>query len=159
MSTRLISGLLFLSVLIFQGCSTLKPYPKQEVENIRISSKVNSGSFFSSVKAEVDIYTLNAQCERDYKGTLSLDNSSLKSGISHNRNTYLSFVFSNSSFLGNSNSSTSFPVYLKAKKGYTYDFIVSYKDNIYNVELFETNPKTKKRKELDTEAKQQCLTR
>ncbi len=156
MKLRHTIGLFFLSAFIFHGCSGLKPYPQQKVNNISISTKVDSGSFFSYVEAEADIYTLDKKCQRMYKGTLKLEKDSIISGIATDQETLVSFIFSNSSFLGNSNSSTSFPVYLKTRKGYKYDFIVSYKDNIYNVEVFEIHQKTKKRQELETERRLEC---
>lgn len=156
MSTRFTSVLLFLSVLLFQGCSALKPYPEQKVKNISILTKVDSGSFFSSVDTQVDIYTISSDCKQSYEGTLALDKGTVSSGIKVNKKNKLSFIFSNSSFLGNSNSSTSFPVYLNARKNHHYEFIVSYKDNIYNVILYEINSKTKKRREIDTGAEQEC---
>ncbi len=156
MKLRYIAGVLILSTFVFHGCSGLKPYPQQTLKNITISTKVDSGSFFSSVNAEADIYTLDRQCQRTYKGTLKLDKDSIISGIATEQESLLSFIFSNSSFLGNSNSSMSFPVYLKTRQGYSYDFIVSYKDSIYNVEVFETDQKTKKRRELETGKRQEC---
>lgn len=156
MSIRLTSALWFLSLLLFQGCSGLKPYPEQEMKNISILTEVDSGSFFSSVDAAVDIYTISADCKEHYKGTLVLDKEAISSGIKVNQKNSLSFIFSNSSFLGNTNSSTSFPVYLNARKGHHYDFLVSYKDNIYNVILYETDTKSKKRREIDTGREQEC---
>lgn len=156
MYLRFFFGLFFLSLFLFQGCSGLKPYPRQDIKNITISTKVDSGSFFSSVNAEVDIHSVDTKCRQTYEGTLSLDKDSINSGLRNNKKYRVSFVFSNSSFLGNSSSSISFPIYLKTRKGYSYDFIVSYKDNIYNVELFETDPKTKRRRELDTDNMTEC---
>lgn len=156
MSMRPTSVLLFLSLLLFQGCSGLKPYPEQKMKNISILTEVDSGSFFSSVDAAVDIYTINTECKQSYEGTLALDKDSISSGIKINKQNRLSFIFSNSSFLGNSDSSTSFPVYLDAQKDHHYHFVVSYKDNIYNVVLYEINTKTKKRREIDTGTEQEC---
>ena len=156
MNVRFIIGLFVFGIFLFQGCSGLKPYPRQEVNNISISTKVDSGSFFSSVNTEVDIYALDDKCQRNYEGTLKLDKSSIISGITTDQEALLSFIFSNSSFLGNSNSSISFPIYLKTREGHRYDFIVSYKDNIYNVEVFEISQKTKKRRELETEKREEC---
>ncbi len=156
MNLRMISIILFPSLLFLQGCSALKPYPEQKVKNISILSEVDSNSIFSSLEAEVDIYAISADCQQSYKGTLALDKESIPSGISVDQKNKLSFVFSSSSFLGNSNSSTSFPVYLKPRKDHHYDFVASYKDNIYNVVLYEINTKTKKRREIDTGTEQEC---
>ena len=157
MRLQSISTVILLGVLIFQGCSGLKPYPHQATKNITITTKVDSGSFFSSVNAQVDFYTLDAQCEKTYMGTLSLDKDLISSGIKSDQRMELSFIFSNSSFLGSSNSSMRFPVYIKAQKDHHYDFVVSYENSIYNVVLYETNTKTKKRHELDTQDSLKCV--
>jgi len=156
MKTKYFYSLVLLSILLFQGCSGIKPYPSQEKKNISITTSVDSGSFFSSVKAEVDIFSIDTQCNNIYEGSLSLRNNAIKSGITTAKANKLSFIFSNSSFLGNNSSSINFPVYLKARKGYHYDFIVSYKDDLYNVELFESDTKTNTRRQLDTEDGQKC---
>ena len=159
MRLQSISSLVLFSILLLQGCSGLKPYPQQKTKNINISTEVDSGSFFSSVNAEVDFYTLDDYCAKSYQGTLKLDKEAIASGVKTNQQMELSFIFANSSFLGASNSSMSFPVYIKARKGFHYDFVVSYKDNIYNVILYETNTKTRKRRELDTQEDVNCKKR
>lgn len=156
MPIRFIPFLLSLFFLFFQGCSPVKPYPEQKIKNISISTQVDSESFFSNVKADIDIFTISPACKLLYEGTLSLDNNSISTGFAINKEHRLSFVFSSSSLLGNSNSSINYSVYLKPRKGYLYDVIVSYKDNIYNVLLYQTNTKTKKRRKLDTGMKKAC---
>ncbi len=135
-------------ILLVQGCSELKPYPPQKYKNLTISTDISSDSLFSSVNAEVDIFSINKSCNKEYKGALYLDNASISTGLESNTMHYLSFIFSSSSFLWNNNSSTNYPFFIKPKNGYTYDFVVSYKDSIYNVELFEVNNKGKRR-EID----------
>ncbi len=147
-SKKLFFFSLALGALLLSGCSNLKAYPQQENQNITISSATDSGSFFSSVHTEVDIYTLDEKCNRQYEGTLYPTAQTLVSGIDIGKRTLISFVFAKSSFFGNSSSSTNYPLYLKARKGYTYEFIASYKDSIYNVELFEINKSNKKRRAI-----------
>ena len=139
-------------LLHIQGCSELKPYPTQKHKNLSISTDLSSGSLFSSVNAEVDIFTITWSCKKEYKGTLHLEKPSTSTGLESNTMHYLSFIFSNSSFLGNSNGSSNYPFFIKPKNGYSYDFVLTYKDSIYNVELFEINNKGKRREIDETDS-------
>ncbi|MEN8302983.1 MAG: hypothetical protein ABFQ64_02785, partial [Campylobacterota bacterium] len=109
-----------------------------------IATQTDSGSFFSSVSASVDIYKVNSDCSTKYSGTLGLDSSSIDVGIPIDDLTYMVFVFSSSGFLSNSSSTTTYATLLKAKQDYFYSANVTYLDSIYNVEINEVSAKTDK---------------
>ena len=132
-----------LIITIMTGCSGLKPYPNNLNKNLSVTTKTDSGSLLSSVSASVDIYKVNSDCSIKYRGTLDLDKTSVDIGISTDHPTYLVFVFATSGLLSNS-SSTTFNTLLKAKKNYIYSANVTYMDDLYNVEVKEISPKTKK---------------
>ena len=143
-----IAGLL-LAVGLLTGCSGLRPYPDTLAKNLHIRSETDSASIFSKVRAEVDIFSVNADCKTEYQGTVNLKGPFTEVGIPSDKPSYMVFVFSNSSFLANSRSSISHETLLRARAGYNYDIKVSYIDDIYNVAIKETHPRKSKGREIE----------
>lgn len=130
----------------------MKPYPKQNTENIAVTTKLDSGSLLSSMKAYLHVYDIDATCKESYLGTISLDNEHIYSGVAVDKDMKFYVEFSTSSFVvWERNGAMGVPVNIKTKKGYTYEFDLVYDDDMYNVEVFEINDKTKKRQKLDFE--------
>ena len=44
------------------GCSSLKPYPGQSPENVVVSSAIQSGSLFASMRGSVHIHEIDSGC-------------------------------------------------------------------------------------------------
>jgi len=128
-------------VVLLAGCSSLRPYQNVTPENVVVRSKLESGSIFSSMRGAVHIHELDATCHSNYVGTMKLDRASVTLGLPAERASYLVFSFDGSSFLGGTSSSTSAGTVLKPRPGYRYEFTVTYKENIYNVVLRESDPR------------------
>ena len=111
---------------------------------------------FSKVRAAVDIYRVDADCKTEYEGTVQLNNPSLDVGIPSSRLSYLVFVFARSGFLSSSSSTITYNTLLKPRVGYNYDITVSYVDDIYNVVIRETDPRTKKSCEIEPKDLNDC---
>ena len=94
-------------VVLFGGCSSLKPYPSVAPENVVVKSALESGSILSSMRGSVHIHELDASCHSSYVGTVRLDRPSVALGLPAERASYLVFAFDGSSFLGGTSSSTS----------------------------------------------------
>src|SRR6478736_2672 len=107
-------------------CSGLKPYQ-------------NSDSWFSSVRAAVDIHRLTADCRTEYEGTVQLNRLTIDVGIPLNKWSQLVFVFASSSFLANRSGSITYETLLKPRSGYQYEIKVTYRDDMYNVIVRETH--------------------
>ena len=120
------------------GCSGKFTYPNTLAKNLHIQTATDSGSFFSSVRAAVGIYRVDAQCKIEYQGTVDLGEPSVSVGIPSGMPSYLVFEFANSSFLANSRRSISYETLLVPAVGYNYDIKVSYSNDIYNVEIRES---------------------
>lgn len=138
--SRYITGLL-VTVSLLAGCLGIRHYPNTMDKNLHIQTKTDSGSFFSKLRAAVDIYRVDADCKTKYEGTIQLNEPSVDVGIPSHRLSYLVFVFSSSSFLASSNSTVTHDTLLKPRAGYNYDIKVSYIDDIYNVVIRETHPR------------------
>jgi len=128
-------------VVLLGGCSSLRPYPSVTPENVVVKSALESGSILSSMRGSVHIHELDSGCHTSYVGTVKLDRPSIALGLPAERPSYLVFVFQGSSLFGGSTSSAGAGTVLKPRPGYRYEFAVSYKDNIYNVVLRESDPR------------------
>jgi hypothetical protein len=148
--------LLCLAVALMAGCSSLKTYPSRSPENVVVSSAIESGSFFSSMRGSVHIHELDAGCRTNYLGSVKLDQPKVALGLPAERASYLVFVFEGSSFLGGSSSSSSSAAVLKPRAGYRYEVAVSYRDSIYNVVLRESDPRRGSSRELPRQELKGC---
>lgn len=147
---------LLLAVSLLAGCSGIRPYPDTADKNMLIRTETKSGSIFSKVRAAVHIYRVDANCQIEYEGTVKLDQPSVPVGIPANRPSYLVFDFSSSSFLANSRSTISYETLFKPRAGHSYDAKVSYKDDIYNVEIRETNSRKSSGRVIDRQDLSAC---
>jgi len=145
---RYVAGAL-LTAVVLGGCSGLRSYPNNLEKNLDIQTETDSGSIFSKVRAEVDIFRVTANCKTEYQGTISLDGPSVEVGIPPDKLSYMAFRFSNSSFLASSRSTMSHETLLEARAGYNYGIKVSYVDDIYNVTITEKHPRSPKAREID----------
>jgi hypothetical protein len=150
----LTAGLLFISGLLV-SCAGVKPYPNTLKKNVSIKTSSESG-FLSKVRVELDIHSVDKQCQSAYLGTVNLTEPKAKVGLPSGKWSYMVFNFTSSSFLANSRSSINLGTILKPRSGYRYELEVSYADNIYNVQIFEIAPRGKKRREIDLRNLQDC---
>ena len=133
------TGLLLVFSLL-AGCFGWKSYPNTLEKNLHIQTETESGSFFSTVRADVDIYRVNGSCNTEYQGTVNLSSPSVEVGLHPDQASYLIFNFASSSFIANSRSTISYDTLLTPRAGHHYDIKVRYVDDIYNVEIRETHP-------------------
>jgi len=136
-------------LVIAGGCSGIHPYRSSLVKNLTVRTRTASGSLFTSVKARVDIYAVDADCNRSYQGSVQLQRPDVEIGLPASGASYLNFVFSSSTFLASSQGSTGFDAYLQTRPGYTYLAEASYLEGIYDVVLKEQKAGSGKLKELD----------
>ena len=139
---------LLLAAVSLIGCSGLRTYPNDLEKNLVIRTNTDAGSMFSKVRADVEIFGINANCETEYHGTVSLNKPSVEVGIPPEKLSYMVFVFSNSSFLFGSSSTMRHETLLKARAGHTYDIEVSYIDDIYNMAISEKRPGAPKARKI-----------
>ncbi len=135
--------------LLAGGCSGIFPYKNDLDKNLTVRTKTDSGSFFTSVKARVDIYSVDDACKVTYRGTVDLKRPEVAIGLPAGSPNYLDFVFSSSSFLANAKGSTGFDLFFVTRPGHEYVAEASYVDGIYDVILKERKNGSNKLRELD----------
>ena len=140
----------------FAACSGLKAYQNTPDNNLHVRTAADSGSWFSSIRAAVDIHRVTPDCKTEYEGTVQLSRPTIDVGIPPNRWSRLVFVFASSSFLANRIGTMTYETLLKPRSGYQYEAQVTYKDNMYNVVVRETHPSSSVSREIEHKDLRAC---
>jgi hypothetical protein len=124
------------------GCSGMKTYPNDlAVKNLNVRTATSSGSLLSSVRAELDVHSVDAACRTQYVGTVELDQASTALGIPADQASYLVFNFLSSSLLGGERGRITRTLFIRPHAGQRYEIDVTYRDNLYDVALRERLPR------------------
>ena len=115
------------------GCASVKPYPSDPAGNVVLRTDLDAG-----VRAAVYVHSVDAQCATEFQGRTLLENSPTVIAIPTDRASYLVASFDSSSLLRGS-SSTSVGSLLRARPGQTYDLLLSYRSDLYQVTLREVD--------------------
>ena len=153
---RIFLSMLIVCVVHLSGCASTKLYSSSLQDNVDITTRADSGSSFSSVNIVLDIYDVNRTCEIKFLGSVKLSETKTLVGLPVNKNSYLSFRFIGSSFMGGSSSSTSFDTLLKPRKGYEYDIHARYIKGIYNVDILEYRSIKGRKHRVESRELNQC---
>lgn len=138
-----------LAACLVAACGGHRPYAADHARNLSLRTSVHSDSTFSSMKAAVDVYSVDAQCRAQLEGRVALDGPLVEVGIPEGRASLLVFEFAGSGFLGGQRSVMSKHVSLTPRPGRRYEARVDYKDSIYNIEVREIDPRTGASREVD----------
>jgi hypothetical protein len=122
---------------VLAGCSGLNTYSDTSAKNLDVHTRTDSGSFLSSTRASLDIFSVNNTCQKTYQGTVALDKETRTIGLPAERPSYLVFRFESSSFLANSGGANSYDTLLTPLPDRHYDVDVRYLDGIYSVTILE----------------------
>jgi hypothetical protein len=153
---RVAVGLLFCAASILSACSGIKTYENNLNKNLHVQTATDLGSWFSRVRAAVDIHSVREDCGIDYEGTVQLTGPAEEIGIPPDRRSYLVFVFSNSSFFSNRSGTITYETLMKPRPHHHYDVAVSYRNDMYQVVIRESPPDRPTGRELDRLALSAC---
>lgn len=140
---------LFCVAILLPACSGIKTYDNSFNKNLHVRTVTDSGSWFSRIRAAVDIHRVGEQCTIEYDGTVQLTEPTIEIGIPPDRWSHLVFVFASSSFLANRTGTITYETMVKPRPNYRYDVEVSYKNDMYHVAIRETPPNRSTGRELD----------
>jgi hypothetical protein len=131
------------------GCSGVHPYRSRHDKNLTVRTKIASGSVFTRVGARVDIYAVDEDCHTTYQGSVDLKEPEVDIGLPAGGANYLTFVFSNSTFLASHRGATAYDGYFRTRPGYEYVAEASYAEGIYDVILKERKAGSNQLRELE----------
>jgi hypothetical protein len=139
---RLAAAVCGAALALLAGCGSLKPYPSDvQPKNLTIRTATQSGSMFASVRAELDVHSVDGACRTRYLGTVELDQPSVAVGIASGAASYLVFNFISSNFLGSSRGRISRDVMIRPLPEQRYEIDVTYRDDLYDVTIHERSPR------------------
>jgi len=153
---RVAVGLLFCAASLLSACSGIKTYENSLDKNLHVHTATDSGSWFSRVRAAVDIHRVGVDCAIDYEGTVQLTGSATEIGIQPGRRSYLVFVFNSFSFFSNRSGTITYETLIKPRSNHHYDVVVSYKNDLYHVMIREIPPDRSASRELAPLALNSC---
>jgi hypothetical protein len=134
---------------LLAGCFGSKTYPNTLDKNLHVHTVTDSGSWFSRVRAAVDIHRVGGNCALDYEGRVQLADPKIDIGIPPHRWSYLVFVFGSSSFFANRRGTITYETLLKPGAGSHYEVAVRYRDDMYHVGIRETLPNQSTGREIE----------
>lgn len=143
--------ILALLTLISTGCSGLKTYPNDLTKNLTVITQTDS-RMFNRVYPSLHIYDIDKTCALTYIGTIELKNEITEVGLPSGQTNYFSFEFTSKNW--SVQRSTAMGVLLDTKKKTHYKVAASYKDNIYNIEIFKK--RGKKYREIEHKTHSSC---
>ncbi len=136
--------------LLLISCSSLRPYSYQGEDNLVINTTTDE-----HIDTVVDIYDAENPCQLEYQGSIQVKPVSMTTGLPVNIHHYLVINFSSSSmWTGDKNMGVN--SVLQPEQGFRYQYDLSYKDNIYNVELREINTTTGKSRLRESDVLESC---
>jgi len=130
-----------LGLALLAGCEATRYYSGTSEKNLKVSSSL------SGTRAVMGVHRLDG-CSTVYEGIVELDKPVVDVGLPPGRPTVLVFEFYSSSLLMG-NTSIKKEAMVQPRPGYRYEASVSYKDALYDVQLWEYAPRGAGR-ELDT---------
>ncbi len=134
--SRLLTGIVVLCALL-SACSGFKTYRSDHQANLFITTDTERNGWLSDIDAALDIYRMQDDCDVAYQGTVNLDDSLVEIGVPAGVPAYLVFRLESFEFLSNTHSSLGYDVALYPDYGQVYDVSVTYRDDIYDVEVQE----------------------
>src|SRR5580765_3241174 len=148
--------LLLCAASLLSACSGIKTYENSLNKNLHVHTATDSGSWFSRVRAAVDIHRVGNDCAIDYEGTVQLTGPVAEIGIPPDRRSYLVFVFNTYSFFYNRSGTITYETLIKPRLHHQYDVAVSYKNDLYHVMIREVPPDRSASRELNRLALNSC---
>lgn len=124
-------------ICVSAGCSGARTYHGEEQKNLFISTNTPSRGWLSSVDAELDIYEIFDDCGVGYRGTVDLRAPVVEVGVPEGVPAYLVFRIDNVVFTNNTRSTAFYDLALYPEYGQVYDVNVTYRDNLYDIEVEE----------------------
>jgi len=128
-------------LLLLAGCGGSTPYTDLPDKNLQVRTAATGTSVV------LGVHRLDEKCFAHYEGVVTLDRPLVDVGLPVGRQTLLVFEFYSTGFISGTRSLKR-EAKITPRAGYRYEAIVTYKDSLYSVALFEVDSRGARR-ELD----------
>jgi hypothetical protein len=145
--------LLFAGVLA--GCSGLPAYESDFPTNLNVKTTLTSPSLLltaplaGTFDADMHVSAVDRRCQKNYRGSVKLGSTALKVGLPADQLSYLVFQFSGRSLLTRGSASSTYATLFTPRSGHQYDVDVAYADQMYSITVYERNPRSGLRREVE----------
>ena len=126
-----------LALALAAGCEATRYYRGPAEKNLQVQASI------SGTKAVMGVHRLEG-CTTQYEGIVDLDRPMVDVGLPLGRPTVLVFEFYSSSLISG-NTSIKKEAMLQPRPGYRYLAAVNYKDALYDVQVWEYDPRGARR--------------
>ncbi len=99
--------------------------------------------------AHMHVTALDRRCQKNYRGSVKLGNTAVSVGIPADQPSYLVFEFSGRSLPTRGSASSTYATLLTPRSGHQYDVDVVYADEMYSITVYERNPRSGLRREVE----------
>lgn len=131
------------ALLAAAGCGSTRHYAGSAEKNLQVRTAAAGASVVMGV------HSLDSKCFAEYQGVVTLDRPVIEVGLPPDRASLLVFEFYTLGVFSGSRSIKK-EARLLPRPGYRYEARATYKDSIYAVDLWEIDPSTGSRRELET---------
>ncbi len=128
------------------SCAPVKYNSSKHRHNVHINTESGPKKYFSKVIFALDVYRLDSSCKKYYLGRVTLKDAQSSLGLPVNIKSYLVFQFFSKSYLKNSKGSTNSTAIIKVRPSHHYYITMTYKEDIYNVEIQQSKGENSKRR-------------
>jgi hypothetical protein len=143
------------------GCAGSPPYESTLPPNLNVKTTLSSPSVLltaplaGSFEADMHVIALDRRCQKNFRGSVKLGAAPVSVGIPPDEPSYLVFEFSGRSLLTRGAASSTYGTVLTPRSGHQYDVTVAYVDEMYNITVYERNPRGVRR-EVERRALSSC---
>ena len=140
---------------ILAGCSGLPAYESDLPPNLNVRTKLSSPSVLltaplaGTFEAHMHVTALDRHCQKNYRGSVKLGGTVVSVGIRTDQPSYLVFEFSGRSLPTRGSASSTYSTLLTPRSGHQYDVDVAYADEMYSITVYERNPRSGLRREVE----------
>jgi hypothetical protein len=149
---------------VLAGCAGLPEYKSDLPANLNIKTKLSAPSVLltaplaGTFDADMHVISVDSRCQKNYRGSVRLEGA-VSVGIPANQPSYLVFEFSGSSAPTRGAASGTYSTLLTPRSGYQYDVDVIYADKMYSITVYERNPRSGARHEVERRPFSACATK
>lgn len=137
------------------GCAGAPPYQSDLPPNLNVKTKLSRPSVLltpvlgGSFEADMHVIGVDRSCQKNYRGSVKLDGPAVSVGIPSDEPSYLVFEFTGRSAPARGSASGTYSTLLTPRRGYQYDVDVLYADKMYSITVYERNPRSGTRREVE----------
>ena len=140
---------------ILAGCSGLPAYESDLPANLNVKTRLSSPSVLltaplaGTFDAYLHLTAVDRRCQKNYRGSVKLGGTVVSVGIPTDQPSYLVFEFSGRSLPTRGSASSTYSTLLTPRSGHQYDVDVAYADEMYSITVYERNPRSGLRREVE----------